>query len=548
MEEITNQTTSFETVSKVLQGLPVSYYLKRKIDVSLSKTLHTSQIDIMNEALEISYLQIILMTKQNQSNELLESDIRGLLYHEVSHALLTPLHLSFTYIYSSDFKMMNIFEDERIESICRFFYIDVDFKSNIKKVNEFDPLHSPKDVWEAFYYLVRYDIGKPELLAKVKSIIRKWSHLNRFSSNRHELRRYVKDVRELLALVRDDFNNSNSLQSQSSSSASSKDFSNDDENELQSSNSSNESASDSEESFDSEEENEENCEKENEENCNADSSDIEEDEENDSDSQLKESKDGLNVNDMIDSLNDSMRFKKAIDNCIERMKEEHDRLIDAELQKRFEQAMLKSKSNEKRNSSAIASYSGSFNPRQVGRDDWKVFNHKNRLGNVKQYDKIKLNLFIDESGSFYSSQDAVNKLLFNLIELEKKNSDFSFDVIGMTISFELKKKNQRQIHCNGCNDIPDNAIEISNSAQSKDAKNINIVLFDGDAFSGGCKKEHSKNFKAFNNSNFIIISDSDNKTFIESYCKNAKSKIISKNYAKVFIDETLRLLNSAMRN
>ena len=66
------------------------------------------------------------------------------------------------------------------------------------------------------------------------------------------------------------------------------------------------------------------------------------------------------------------------------------------------------------NGSAINAYSGVFDPRSVGRQDYKYFIQKNRAGNVKRFSKIKLNLFIDDSGSFKDSENVVNsnKLLF----------------------------------------------------------------------------------------------------------------------------------------
>ena len=73
----------------------------------------------------------------------------------------------------------------------------------------------------------------------------------------------------------------------------------------------------------------------------------------------------------------------------------------------------------KKNSAAINAYSGVFDPRSTIRDDYKFFLQSNRVGHQKAFSKMKLNLFIDRSGSFYPSVPMVNKIIYALQKIEK---------------------------------------------------------------------------------------------------------------------------------
>ena len=73
----------FNEAEKLLQQLPVAFYLKRKLDVKLDYA-NTSYIDIYNNKLVVSYNQLANLSTAD------EKDVRCCLYHEVSHAFLTP--------------------------------------------------------------------------------------------------------------------------------------------------------------------------------------------------------------------------------------------------------------------------------------------------------------------------------------------------------------------------------------------------------------------------------------------------------------------------
>lgn len=498
----------FETANQILKTLPVSFYLKRRVNVEL-QDVDTSYCNIFENKIVISYKQF---KDANITNENAESDIRCLLYHEVSHAFLTPLELPDT-IYRwgllDEQAIINIFEDERIETICRNYYHDVNFKQFVKKLNHFDGSTPAIDAMDYFYRIVRFDAEDANFVNEKNAIILKFKNLNRetnfsLSNDYHdEVIAFYQRVAFKFKLITAN----------------------------QNSNSENE-----------EENNEENNKEENNEEekvNNKVASDTSNEENNEQISSI-----------MIEGKNEEAdNFSESIENAIRDFNTSMNSLHDEDMKQKLEEIILRKKTFKKQNGSAINGYSGVFDARSVARDDYKYFVKKNRLGNVKKFSKIKMNLFIDCSGSFCNSKDVVNKMLFNLSLLEKQDKDFSFDLVKMSTTDTLTKKNERQIKCSGCNDIKKSIFTTYNKVNSNDANNINIVLFDGYAFSdvssSAIRRQHMENFKAFNHNNCIIISDVSNKQAIEKYAKNAKSVFIDDKYADVLIKTILTMLRQS---
>lgn len=492
----------FETANQILKTLPVSFYLKRKVDVEL-QDVDTSYCNIFENKIVIGYGQF---KNANITNENAESDIRCLLYHEVSHAFLTPLNLVKT-IYRwgllDEQAIINIFEDERIETICKNYYYDVNFKQFVKKLNHFDSSIPVTNEMEYFYHIVRFDTGDINLVNEKNAIILKFKNLNRETNC--DLSRDYHD--EIIAFYRKVASNFASIASN------------------QNNNSGNE---------------EENNEEENT-NNNVSNTSNEENDENKTDETISSS-----ITEGKGENNDT--FVESIENAIKDFNTSMNSLHDEDMKQKLEEIILRKKTFKKQNGSAINSYSGVFDARSVARNDYKYFVKKNRLGNAKKFSKIKLNLFIDCSGSFSDSEEVVNKMLFNLSLLEKQDKDFSFDLVKMTTTDTLTKKSERQIKCSGCNDIKKSIFATYDKVNSNDADNINIVLFDGDAFSDvttNVRLNHMKNFGAFNHNNCIIISNGSNKYAIESYAKNAKSVFINSQYDTMLIKTILSMLRQS---
>ena len=468
----------FNAAKQLLQKLPIGYYLKRRLDVSL-ENCRTSYFDVANNRLAVSYPQL------RKLKDASEEDIRCLLYHEVSHALLTPLKL-----HMNDIR--NIFEDERIETICKDFYLNVNFKEFCKKINGYNESMQPNDEREFFYFIVRFRKGPADLVEQVQDIIKKYSILNRLSSftvNNYEsdVDIFYLEVCERWKKMHQSQESENEIQMQSLRKLSSKQQSS-------------------------------NAEKSSE--------------------------------DSAESIAENIDAKALIVKAIRTIDYEMKLLVDVSLQNALDAILHQRAKKMKMNGAAMNSYSGAFDARSADRQDCKFFIQSNRNGNVRRFSKLKLNLFIDTSGSFCTSEMKINKLLFNLAMLEKKTNDFEFDVIAMNESETLLEKSKRRINCNGCNLLDDGIFEIFKKVQSNSSENVNIVLFDGYAFSAkrffgnfSLKDNiYRQNFKAFNKSNVSIISDKSNEYDIEEFCPAAKKKFVADDYANNLISNVLKCL------
>lgn len=476
---------TYEKVNAILKTLPVGYYLGRKLDVKLDYT-DTSFFNMMNDELVVSYPQIAKLENPT------EEDVRCLLYHETSHALLTPTELKISDI-------VNIFEDERIETICKDFYLNVDFKSFVKKINNFDESSVMTDARQYFYSVVRFRTGEKRFVDTVNKLIEKYAFMNRSTNDWFVLHSYVENIKRFYNEVKD--------------------------------------------WFESHKEEIAKPETKRPQNTNATSTDSEEKDE--SNTSVAEPV----ASDTDEELDKTL--KECLEQSIQALNNAFENLNDVNMQNQFRQLLLNKQNAAKMNGSAINAYSGTFDYRSAARNDYKYFVRQNRAGNVKRFSKIKLNLFVDTSGSFKCSEGIVNKMLYNLAHLEKQTSDFSFDVVSMSMSEKLLGKNERKIKAAGGNKLDKKIFDIYKQVQDKNAMNINIVLFDGDAFSDfwykSDRRDAYKNMGAFNHDNCIIISDTDNASSIEAYCNSAKKIIVDGDYARLLIQNVMSNLQHSLK-
>lgn len=368
-------------------------------------------------------------------------------------------------------KITNIFEDERIETILSNYYMGVNFKDFCKRLNRFDASKKPSTHGEMYYNVVRFRHGPEKFVSRVERIIEKYSILN-FSSV-DNVNDYTNEVYDLYFDIANDFDENSQ--------------SNDDKNSRSN---------------------------------------------DDNMSNLKIANlENLFVDSAISNTSVQSNFdaKTFILNTVSTATSKYvDKNMIADMEKILSSIVVMNKHN----GSAINAYSGTFDARALARDDYKFFVRQNRLGNAKQFSKIKLNLFIDRSGSFQKSEMKANQMLYALTQFEKKNSNFCFDLITCGVGQTIHKKDERFLCCLGTNRLDDKIFDQFNQVQNSQMHNINIVMFDGDAFTDCGRvwtERFSKNFGAFNHSNTVIISDSANKSYIEKYAPFAKM-IITDDY------------------
>lgn len=486
-------------VEKILKTLPIGYYIKRDVKTSLGDD-RCSHYDIMNDEIVVSFEQLQETLKNVNDVENIENYIRCMLYHETSHAFLTPKNLRINDI-------INIVEDERIETVLRRYYHGVDFRKFVKLVNNYQG-EAPKSVKSFFYQIVRYRVGPKELLDDFKTLLDNYLYLG-VSSNTWN---YESDIQYFYNKVQTYFNQFENKLNRAY-------------NQMQNGNNSN----DKNENDNSNDNTQQQCGNMPGENSNSNVGSEAQELEITNQEQL--------ANDQYDG--------QAADERVQQLIKKYD---SADTERDINQILSMYKTTTKQNGSAINAYSGKFDPRSVVRNDYKFFIQQNRLGHVKAFSKLHLNLFIDCSGSFRENDLTVNKMLKALTRIEKQNPNFEFDLISCSFGQRLRDKNDRVQESGGGTGLTDTIFKTFRDLQKPDMNNFNIVMYDGDMFEGYFrhKYEHIKNVTAFDTNNTVIIADDANE-----YClkKLKKAKVvITRQYVYQLYKNVMAALHQMIRS
>lgn len=478
----------------IVKTLPIGLYAKRGIAISIDDT-DTSYYSPTTDEIVVSYPQIVTsMSKVAEDSPYKESIVRGIVYHEVSHAFMTPS------MRWDD--IVNVFEDERMETLLADYYLNVDFKSNVYRFNGLEVGQVPPatDGFTAFYNLVRFRTGNPTMLDKVAYIIEKYSTLTKV--NNQYSWDYYYDIKDLYDEVCEDYHNNPQDYQQGEGQGQATGFSGDvkgestegqGEGELQ---------------------------------------------EGEGETQQGYDPNSIGRNTASEGALDNEVIKDMITQVIESTN-------DPSLVSYF-QAIISNFNKKNSKGSSINGYSGVINPRLADRPDYKMFERPFTQKANNSFGTFHLNLFIDKSGSFHSSQDLVNKLLSALSIVEKQNPNFTLDVVFCGYGERVAESpRDRILNCGGGNDLDNDIYGIYRKLQKPSTYNYNIVLFDGDAFSSGCRS-HFKNFKAFDFNNCTIISDRENEKYINKSVSRARV-IYTKNYTQELLDNVCKVLSKAFR-
>ena len=176
---------TFGDIKEVFETLPISYYAKRRVNTTLEPhtQVGTSYYDPKLDEIHIDASIIangLLATPETDDEYSKETAVRSMVYHELSHAILTPhYHFYINWFGNDAATVFNIFEDERIETLLENFYIDTNFKKNLLYISGGKIPAPGKDKLSKFYYLVRFRGYQGTTSAKeVVRIIEKYSNLN----------------------------------------------------------------------------------------------------------------------------------------------------------------------------------------------------------------------------------------------------------------------------------------------------------------------------------------------------------------------------------
>lgn len=522
-------------VQAILKTLPIGYYLGAKINLELDEEGEDAYYDPMNNRIVIGYKGLPVLDKLDSNDPEAEDNLRCLLYHELSHALLTPIKMKPT-------DVLNVFEDERIESVFSCFYHRVNFKNFIKKFNGWTPGKTPKSAFELFYDIVRFDEGPEDLIDEKKAIILKHAKINR-ASDWDEFEPYIEDVNEFYKKVKERFGKMDHEESPDDRSEDSSD-----EDTTKSKCPGEHSTGDGVGT------------KTGNSKTTKEKAAGEADEKSESTSGHSEGKtdsmpytggSAKTSDDKADETEGESIFEGLSEKEKEELLEEikaslkegvFDKYKNVEFENKLAQIIMNAARKKRFMGSSTTAYSGKLNPKILAKpgrvEDYKWWTKPSIHGDHKNYDKLHINLFIDISGSFYSSENKINELIRALIQIERSHPDFDFDVIKMGDKNLLAERSDRGIKCYGGNYLTNEIIDLYKKVQQPTASNYNIVVFDGDAQSfdyednsEALRKKNKDAFRAWNHSNCVIISDPSNQHYFEGKVPNAK-EIYTRSYTR----------------
>lgn len=508
----------------VLKTLPVGYYLGHPVSLRLDPTGDSTYIELDCERVTVSYKNICTALENAPDDIDPEPIIRALLYHEISHALLTPRCLlscvnrtfvdkccsrykncadKAAYIWDHIHDIINIFEDERIETTCRNYYMNVDFKRLLVLLNGDPKNFMNRDPIGKFFALVRYRIGPKEQLETVSSIIKQF-YGETYMMQHCET--YAKSIIKLFAsMLPSDFQYQHNRNGQ-------------DNDAMQ-------DAQDNSATQDTHK------------------NDSVQDDQNDN--MENQTSPASLTDDQVDAIAKAIEEKlTACQITIEKskIKEVFKQLSTnreaAAIRAQFERVIQTALNKHKAQSSGSLGYSGRIDPRSVANKDYKWFAKKSQGSSVKRFSKIQFNLFCDNSGSFWGSKLKMNAVILALKELAAANHDIQVKVIHCGSGVTVPDQESPWLTCRGSSYFDGNLPTIYKEAQRPDATNINMVVFDGEFYRWGNITE-SKAFGTFNHPNCIIVSDTDNEDAFNNYAPQARKTFIASRYADTFISQLI---------
>lgn len=508
---------TYNQVKKILDTLPIGYYLGHAVPpVKLSKDSDSTYINQITEEITVSFKNVQAMLQNAPDDIDVESVVRGLLYHEVSHAVLTPpmtfiddfaphvrfdgiTHDLFVVLRTAYYKkfnrqmpitaskdIINIVEDERIETLLKDYYLNVDFRKNVVLLNGItDPEKELEnaDLLKRLFLVCRYHVGTDEELKFLTDLIFYGKSITN-KSEEVEIATYLNKIEKFAGRVLINVNIPAQQDNQNQQSSDDK-------------------QSDNEES---------------------------------KDGQSNGTPSPLEISDLF---KDKPDMRKEAGEIRDELKKASTNQEAASCADRLNRIITTAMNKRKMRSGAHTAYAGNIDPRLCSNNDYRWFTKKLTTGAGKRFDKININLFCDNSASFEGDESNLNGLIVTLLKLAEQNKDLSVTTTHINRSIRRGTKEDMFVHCDGGTVLDDSIKTIYPSLQKPNATNWNVVVFDG-----YCQKP--ENFTVFNHPNVIMVVDDSNKTTIKTYCPQTRSKIITGNYAEEFEQTVLALLEQAL--
>lgn len=492
---------SFNHCQNILDTLPVGYYLGHRVTVKLSESGTETYLNLNDESITISYKMINDALVKAPEIDDPEPLIRGLLYHEISHCLLTTRDLLTLenritatssllknsalmpsirpYIHD----LVNIMEDERIETILAHYYLNVDFKKNLYIINNTtDPIKvaaAATTPINKFYCAVRYHVGPQEAIDKIKQCI-----VNNYALKAETPTRtwfsYITAILHIAEMFFDKTKDKAAASQQQDGTQS--------QTGAQSQNS-------------------------------------------------PQQQDTNFTEEVLSKIGGEADVISEIKQLFKECTTNKEALA---IEDRLNRIITIATKKHGQSTGASPAYCGKINPRLCQNNDYKWWLKRSNTDANKRYTKVHFNLFCDNSGSFYMSQSIMNGLLLALKRLEETNKDFTFSVVHLGDGDTLKTKETMYLDTSKNSYFYGTIFDTYKKLQSPNAMNLNIVVIDGEMESIG-----KNGFNAFNHENCIIVTDTTNQKYISAQHK-AKCTFLKKNYAETFIEVVLNKIQACL--
>lgn len=565
----------------VLKTLPLAHYLRTStIPVTFDETARTSYFDPSNFRIVVSFANVFANAKNShpKTAEDTEKIVRGFLYHEVSHAVLTPSQLMQYASYlsikcSKDYlitpRLANIAEDERIETLLQGYYLNTNFKQNLNATCPLEKGDSFASFEGYCFNAIRHRYAPLDGKAvneEVKAFVKATKEINAQS--------YAGDLVEAIEVLLKDLKGrfdtlmamlpktAKATESGKGEKAEGSEQPNEgknteethegkqpeeSENPESESESEPEEGEEAEEASDSEKEPKEGKGK---------AKEAEEDkqpEETAEEAKIKELEDDSEPEETEEGETLTAKemeavaglMAKAMLKALERADRANGRAIklsDFIADKEAKTEMLKiigrNSGFGKETAPVINGYSGKFSPKRLMTD----FNDTRKWFTKKSYEATgiagkkatirTLNIWLDNSGSYSNNDEATNAILKALQEIEKARTDFRFNLIRFGTNFYIEKGEERISNSRWDNALPKDEIARTYKEVNPKGNEVNIMLFDGEATRNRGNDSYAS-LKPFNNSRSIFITERSNLEGIKSNCGQAREIIeVNYNYAK----------------
>lgn len=506
---------SFAQCETIMKTLPIGYYAGRRVNSVIDEKAEASFYSLMEDNIVISYPMIAKALASVPDGADVEQSVRSMLYHEVSHAIMTSQH------HFPPTTQNNIFEDERIETVLKDYYMNTDFKKQLLNIHG-GKIPVPQNSDQAFFNAVRFRCAPDDIKGEVEDIIQHYAKLNRNSEDEDQWYYYQRAIRDLYNKVTKAFHKNPSDFAPPEGQQGEKGGQKSPDQLKQGQGKEKPSGDDEgqEKAMGKSEEDGENGERQS------------------LKGEVPETESPLSEEEIKRMVGSAISKKPPLTG--KQTKQLDDFTKTAE--------MIIGNFN-KRNSggSGINAYSGVFNPRSVVRQDYRYFDRAMTTQGNNKFGTCHLNLFIDSSGSMYHNEEIVNGILASLSEIERKNRNFSMDVSFINHEyFDCKTVRDREYNATGGNRIPDDMKERFIKRQLPNTCNYNIVLFDGDAICNdyATEAEAIKKFSAFDYKQTTLITDPDNERYLGDGFKSAKV-VVTKNYTEELISHITKALTIA---